>query len=171
MNLNFKAPRRKPLLACVSSPFENSSHAAEEPERVRANVQSLIELWEKREAPCTHVRQKAPLRARKNSENGRLERAGDLIFEPVSFSLLQNLRFRNFYSDIGNPPIMLVGSDLETTILVTAVDSFLSKIPLCVVADAVSLSDKGKNHDKQCLVYALSNFVTILQTGQLQDDG
>jgi hypothetical protein len=103
------------------------------------NVKRLRRRWELQEQPLIYVDPGAAARDF-GGRGGKVRiapRAGDLVLPIVQSSVLRDARFRNFYADVGRPPIVLIGMDLEGTIAATARDANASRSAVTIVGDAV----------------------------------
>jgi hypothetical protein len=173
MTISFRAVRglrQQPLLVCVSSPAFNNASASGFSRKAAANIRRIIELWEEREAPYTAVRADARGAEIDCQARPKVFAAGELVFDSVRCSILRNHKFRNFHDDIGAPPIIMIGSGLESTILASAIDAYWFDIPFTIIRDAVFPARNLKEAECGTALKIIANFVDVVDMEFIEND-
>lgn len=173
MTISFRAVRglrQQPLLVCVSRPAPDGGAATAFPTRTDANVRKLIALWEAREAPFTAVRSNLESSDFECPASSDVFSAGELVFDSVRSSILRNQKFRNFYDDIGAPPILMMGGNLESTILASAIDAYWFNVPFTVIGDAVYPARDLSEAECATAMKIITNFVDVVDVNFVEND-
>ena len=167
---------RQKLLACVLNAEESAGDA--EAHEIRRNIERLVRDWEQRAAPIvyiTHSTLRASTRGANRAPPAPIAlRAGDLVFETRQHSILRDVPFRCFFDDVGAPPLVMVGSDLEGLIVVTAFDAFSSRHSIAIVRNAVCLSARPHPRappDKPALLSVIARFADVVGVEELDQQG
>jgi hypothetical protein len=100
-------------------------------------------------------------------------RPGDLVFQAPAPSLFRNSQFNRFFEDLGGPLLILIGDDLDGSVMETAIDSLLSGHPIIVVTDAAPLGAAdadGSSITRANSISLLASFARLMKTDQLLDE-
>ena len=173
MIFNFRAVRglrQQPLLACVTSPAFGGGSATGCARRAVDNIHRLIKLWEAREAPFTAVCSDLKPAQRDCGAASEGFAVNELVFDSVRCSILRNHRFRGFHNDIGAPPIIMIGGELDSTIIASAIDAYWFDIPFTVIGDAVYPGRDLTEAECASALKILTNFVDVVDVEFLEND-
>lgn len=116
---------------------------------------SLIEFWREMNWPVIHfLPDPQAERSSAFPESGLLQ-PGALWFESDTHSVWSNARFREFHHDHGEPPVIIVGGELDRSMIAIAVGAAERHVPAIFMPDTAGCSYRSP-HDETARRAAIS---------------
>jgi hypothetical protein len=104
----------------------------------------LVELWRTRNWPIVHFLPDPGLEQRSAPETA-LVQPGSLWFESDTASIWSCPRFREYHRDQGAPSIVIVGGDLDRSVIAVAAGAAERRAPAIFLPDTAGVTFKPPN--------------------------
>lgn len=105
---------------------------------------SLVELWRAKNWPIVHFLPD-PASGQLPPPETALIQPGSLWFESDTASIWSCSRFREFHRDQGTPPIVIVGGDLDRSMMAVAVGAAERRTPAVFLPDTAGVTRSSPN--------------------------
>ncbi|MGJ0505956.1 MAG: hypothetical protein ACR652_02230 [Methylocystis sp.] len=103
---------------------------------------TLVELWRSRNWPVVHFLPDPALDQDAPAETALIQ-PGSLWFESDTASIWSCARFREYHRDQGSPPLVLIGGDLDRSMIAVAAGAAERRTPAVFLPDTAGVTLKS----------------------------
>ena len=130
-----------------------------------------IGLWHDLQWPVVHFIPDYVRDAKRTFSSRELIQPGDLWFESETSSIWSCQKFREFHEDIGSAPIVLIGGEIDNSMLSVAIGAAQRNVAVFYLPETAGIHSPRIRYDdlKNTFVVMMSNFAIELTMDDLFD--